>query len=153
LATVAQRVVERLLREAPPDQAKKLLTDAYLSSDLRMQREMATRIFQGVRAMQESATYLAILDEGREKATRESILLVGDERLGPPEESVKAQLNLVTDLDRLKRMVRCAAKATNWQEILDTPLTVVLRRGLVRHSDRHSRTCAPAAHQQVLGRG
>jgi hypothetical protein len=71
--------------------------------------------------MQESDTYLMILDEGREKATRENILLFGEERFGPADESIKAQLGLVTDLDRLKRMVRRAAKAANWQEILDTP--------------------------------
>jgi hypothetical protein len=71
--------------------------------------------------MHESDTYLAILDEGREKATRESILLFGEERFGPPDESIKAQLNLVTDLDRLKCMVRGAARAASWQEILDTP--------------------------------
>jgi hypothetical protein len=35
--------------------------------------------------MQESDTYLAILDEGQEKATRESILLLGEGRFGPPE--------------------------------------------------------------------
>ncbi|HTU93680.1 MAG TPA: hypothetical protein VMF69_26610 [Gemmataceae bacterium] len=71
--------------------------------------------------MQESDTYLMILDEGREKARREDILLVGKVRLGSPEEAVKAQLNLVTDLDRLRRLVERAAIATNWQEILDTP--------------------------------
>jgi hypothetical protein len=32
--------------------------------------------------MHESGTYLAILDEGQEKATREDILLVGEERFG-----------------------------------------------------------------------
>ena len=71
--------------------------------------------------MHESDTYLAILEEGEEKATRESILLFGEERLGAPGESIKAQLSNVTDLVRLKRMVRRAAKAARWQEILDTP--------------------------------
>ena len=71
--------------------------------------------------MHESDTYLAILDEGQEKATREDILLVGEEKFGPPDVSVKAQLNLVTDLGRLKRMVRRAVKAASWQEILNTP--------------------------------
>jgi hypothetical protein len=71
--------------------------------------------------MQESDTYLMILDEGREKGAREDILLFGEERFGPPDEAVKAQLATITDLDRLKRMVRRAAKAASWQEILDTP--------------------------------
>ena len=62
-----------------------------------------------------------MLDEGKEKATREAILLVGEERLGPPEEPVKALLDTITDLGRLERMVRRAVKATSWQEILETP--------------------------------
>jgi hypothetical protein len=121
LASVARQVVERLTREAPPDRAIKLLTDAFLLTGLRVRRDVAARIFRGVRAMQESDTYLMILDEGREKASREALLVFGEERFGPADESVKAQLSTVTDLERLKRMIRRAAKATSWQEILDTP--------------------------------
>jgi hypothetical protein len=121
LTAVAQRVVERLIQEALPDRAKKLLTDAFLLTGLRVRRDVAARIFRGVRAMQESDTYLAILDEGQEKATREGILVVGEERFGPPEEAVRIHLANVTDLGRLKQMLRRAAKAANWQEILDTP--------------------------------
>jgi len=71
--------------------------------------------------MHESDTYLMILDEGEEKGLRSAILAFGEERLGLPDESLVAQFNLVADLDRLKRMVRRAAKATKWQEIFDTP--------------------------------
>lgn len=55
------------------------------------------------------------------KATRKAILVVGEERFRPAEESVKARLNAVTELDRLERMHRRAIKAASWQEILDTP--------------------------------
>jgi hypothetical protein len=121
LTAIAQRVVERLTKEAPPDRAKKLLTDAFLLTGLRVRRDVAARIFGGVRAMQESDTYLAILDEGQEKFAREAILLFGEERFGTHEEWVKVQLNNVMDLEHLRRMVRRAAKAASWQEILDTP--------------------------------
>jgi hypothetical protein len=121
LTAVAQRVVERIIKEAPPERARKLLTDAYLLTGLRLRRDAAARIFRGVRAMHESDTYLAILDEGQEKATREDILLFGEGKFGPPEESIKAKLSTVTDLARLKRMVSRAVTATNWKEILDTP--------------------------------
>jgi hypothetical protein len=121
LAAVAQQLAERLVLEAPPDRAKKLLTDAYLLAGLRVRRDVAARIFRGVRVMHESDTYLAILDEGQEKARRKDILIVGEERIGPAEETIKAQLNAITDLDHLERMVRRAAKAATWQEILDTP--------------------------------
>jgi len=121
LTAVAQRIVERLIKEAPSDRAKKLLTDALLLTGLRVRRDAAVTIFRGVRVMQESDTYLMILDEGKEKQVKEDILLVGEERFGPAEEAVRVQLANVLDLDRLKRMVRRAVKASNWQEILDTP--------------------------------
>jgi hypothetical protein len=121
LSAVAQRVVERLTNEAPPERAKKLLTDALLLTGLRVRRDVAVRIFRGVRMMQESDTYLMILDEGQEKFAREAILVVGEERLGPFDEAVRSQLASVTDLDRLKRMHRRAVKAASWQEILETP--------------------------------
>jgi hypothetical protein len=121
LAAVAQRVVDRLTNEAPPDRARKLLTDAFLLTGLRVRRDVAARIFRGVRVMHESDTYLAILDEGREDFAKEAILTFGEVRFGPPDEAVKTQLSGIGDLARLKRMVRRAAEATNWQELLDTP--------------------------------
>ncbi len=62
-----------------------------------------------------------LFDEGQEHATRESVLAVGEERLGMPDESIQEQLSNITDVDRLMRMVRRAVKAASWQEILDTP--------------------------------
>jgi hypothetical protein len=71
--------------------------------------------------MHESDTYLMILDEGQEKATREIILFLGEDRFGPPDEAVRARLNNITDLDRLKRIARQTQKAASWQDVLDTP--------------------------------
>jgi uncharacterized protein (DUF433 family) len=66
LTVVAQRLAERIIQEAPPERGRKLLTDAYLLTGLRLRRDAAARFFRGVRAMQESDTYLAILHEGQE---------------------------------------------------------------------------------------
>jgi hypothetical protein len=99
----------------------KLLTEALLLTGLRVRRDVATRIFQGVRAMHESDTYLMILDEGKEKQAKQDILIFGEEKFGPADDSVKAQLEGIRDLARLDRMVRRAVKAASWQEILDTP--------------------------------
>jgi hypothetical protein len=121
LASVARQVVERLTREAPPDRAIKLLTDAFLLTGLRVRRDVAARIFRGVRAMQESDTYLAILEEGQEKHARKAILLFGEKKLGPPNESIKTRLDSITDLERLDRMMLQSPTAASWQEILDTP--------------------------------
>jgi hypothetical protein len=101
-------------------QAATLLRRHRLLTGLRVWCDVAARIFRGVRAMHESDTYLAILDEGQEKCARKYILIVGEERIGPPDESVKAQVEGVTDLERLDRMFRRAVKAASWQEILET---------------------------------
>lgn len=117
----ARRLAKRLTKEAPSDRVKRLLTYALLLTDLRVRRDVGARIFRGVPAMEESDTYLMIIDQGQEKFARRAILSLGEDRLGPPEEAVKAQLKNINDLDRLERMVRRAAKAASWQEILDTP--------------------------------
>ena len=51
LAAVAGQVVERLMNEAPPDRVKKLLTDAYLLTGLRVRRDMAAKFFEEFEAM------------------------------------------------------------------------------------------------------
>jgi hypothetical protein len=121
LAAVAQRVAERLTQEVPAERAKRLLTDTFLLTGMRVRRNVATEIFRGIRVMQESDTYLAILDEGEEKGCRVAILIYGEELLGPPAEAVRAQLNAIADLPRLRRMIRQTAKAATWKEIIETP--------------------------------
>ena len=54
--------------------------------------------------MQESDTYLMILEEGEVMGARQVILVVIEERFGSPDEAVPAQLANITDLERLKRI-------------------------------------------------
>jgi 16S rRNA U1498 N3-methylase RsmE len=71
--------------------------------------------------MEESDTYLMTLDEGQAKHAKKAVLIVGEERFGPPDESVRTRLEGFTDLERLDRMILQAVTAASWQEILDTP--------------------------------
>jgi hypothetical protein len=80
---------------------------------------VAIKVFKEVRMLEESDTYLMILEQGEERGRRGDILLFGEERFGAADESVRDRLANVTDLERLKRMVRKAATAANWQD--DTP--------------------------------
>jgi hypothetical protein len=100
-----------VLKEAPPERATKLLTDAFRLTGLRVRRDVAARIFRGVRAMYDSDTFLAILDEGQEKHAKKAILLVGEKRLGPADESVKTRLEGIMDLEHLDRMLLQAVTA------------------------------------------
>jgi hypothetical protein len=124
LKQVAERLIERLNREAPPERARKLLTAAFVLTGLRVRRQVARNIFRGARAMQESDTYLAIVDEGREAELKGCILLLAEPRFGPPGEATTAQLNAITeDVPRLRRLFRRLADGTvtSWQDLLDTP--------------------------------
>jgi hypothetical protein len=121
LTAIARQVAERVLQEAPPERAKKLLTDALLLTGLRVRRDVAVKIFRGVRLMEESDTYLMILDQGKEKQAKEDVLHVGEKRLGPADSSAKMQLEGITDLGRLNRMLLQAVTAATWEEILDSP--------------------------------
>jgi len=71
--------------------------------------------------LEESDTYLMILEKGEQRAAGRDILLVGEERLGTADEPVRGQFASITDAERLVRMLRRAATAATWQEILDTP--------------------------------
>ncbi len=121
LSQVVRQLAERLQRKAPADRAKGLLTDALLLTGLRVRRDMAARIFGGVRAMEESDTYLMIVDEGQVKYAKKAVLVAGEKRLGAPDASAKARLEAITDLERLDRMFHRAFDAAGWDEILDTP--------------------------------
>jgi len=121
LANVAQRLIERIDREAPPDQGRKLLTAAFLLTGLRVRRDVARQLFRGVRKMRDSDTYMAIIDEGKEEQAKEDILFMAGERFGAPDEAISARLASITDLDHLKRIFRRCHKATSWQDLLETP--------------------------------
>jgi len=124
LATVIQRLVERVWSEATPEKAKLLLTASYILTGLRVHRDVALNLFRGVRAMRESDTYLAILDEGRDEGRLEEakkwLLELGREQLGPPDESVTAAITALMDLERLGRMRSRLLKVGSWQELLAT---------------------------------
>jgi len=125
LAAVVQRLVDRLKHEAQPEQSIKLLTTALLLAGLRVSRDVALKVFRGVPMLEESDTYLMILEQGEERgeerATRRHIQLVGEERLGAADEKIREQLAKIADPERLERMLRRALTAANWQEILSTP--------------------------------
>jgi hypothetical protein len=121
LAFVAHSMAERLEKEAPLDKAKKLLTDAYLLTGLRVRRTVGAQIFRGVRVMEESDTYLAIVDEGREKQVKKDIINLGKLKLGALSQANESTLLAITDLERLERLLMRLFDAVSWQDLLDTP--------------------------------
>ncbi len=122
MAGVVQQVIERLLEKAPKDQVRRLLTAAYVLTGLRVPRQVARDLFQGVRAMRESDTYMEILDEGRDEGRVEEakklLLHWGKKSLGVPGKADKAVLAAITDVQRLERLHYHLGDVKTWQELL-----------------------------------
>jgi hypothetical protein len=121
LRAVAQRLITRLENEASPEQTRRLLTAAFVLVGMRVHRDLARVIFQGVRTMRESDTYMAIIDEGRELEVKKLLVRLGQKRFGAPDSSITARLEGVTDLNRLERMSDRLFDASGWADLLNTP--------------------------------
>jgi hypothetical protein len=63
--------------------------------------------------MREFTTYQAILEEGGVNELRKVLLLLGDQRFGPPNENVRATIEETTDLRRLEQWTTRLLKAAN----------------------------------------
>ena len=75
--------------------------------------------------MKESTTYQAILEEGRAEGRaegeRRGLLLLGSQRLGPPDATTRSALNAIDSVERLERMLERLLKVESWEELLATP--------------------------------
>jgi hypothetical protein len=79
-----------------------------------------------VRAMRESDTFLAILDEGREIQARRLIRRLARRTLAESDEPTVRRLEGITDIERLERIIQRAGEAPTWQDLLDTPLRMAV---------------------------
>jgi hypothetical protein len=118
---VVEQVVERLQRDGAPEVVQRLLTATYILAGLRLPRDRAVAIFQGVRAMRESDTYQAILDEGEVRGVLRTVLRQGRKKLGEPDEPTLRAFRDINDLERLERLSDRLLEVGSWEELLQTP--------------------------------
>ena len=111
LPELVRRMAERINAEPAP-RAGKLWTATYWLMGLRYEQVFAWQLLEGVQNMRESTTYQATLREGREEGLNEGrvgeaqrlLLRLGGIRFGPPDETTRAAVEAIRDLDRLERM-------------------------------------------------
>jgi predicted transposase YdaD len=122
LPGVIRGMEERVEREAVPGEAATLWTSTYILMGLRYPAGFAAQLLHGVRAMKESTTYQAILDEGRGEGrveeARRLLLLLGSERFGPPDARVQAALDAMDAVEPLERLSQHLLKVESWEELL-----------------------------------
>ncbi|HJT75725.1 MAG TPA: hypothetical protein VJ739_00840, partial [Gemmataceae bacterium] len=126
---VVGRVIERLDRAGDVALVRRLFTATFVLSGLRLDRRQVRTLFEGVRAMRESDTYQAILDEGRDEGRNEgrvqgvqrTLLHQGRKKFGAPDEATRRALLEIMDLERLDRLSERLLEVSTWQELLQTP--------------------------------
>ncbi|HZY90436.1 MAG TPA: hypothetical protein VFE78_36780 [Gemmataceae bacterium] len=133
LPQVIAQLVKRIEAEAPAEQAPVLLTASLVLSGLRVSRERAVELFQGVQKMRDSTTYQMILDEGRAEGltmgeakgraeeARKLLLRLGRKHLGEPGATVEAAVQALTNLERLELLAERLTEVKSWQDLLQTP--------------------------------
>ena len=122
LPEVIRRMEERIEQEAPPEEVGPLWTATYVLMGLRHSAALTAQLLQGVRAMKESVTYQAILEEGREEGrveeARAILLRQGQRRFGPPSAAARAALASIPAIERLEALSERLLDAESWEELL-----------------------------------
>jgi hypothetical protein len=72
----------------------------------------------GIRGIEESSVYQSIFAKGRAEGITETLISMGQNSLGTPDERVKAAIMGMKDLDRLHRLIARVAKVSSWDELL-----------------------------------
>jgi hypothetical protein len=133
LTEVVVEIDRRLNREAGPAEAAELWTAVYLLAGLRYTDAECGPLLQRVRTMRESATYQAILAEGRAEGeargvargrveeARRLVQLLGNRRFGDQDETAARELARLNELERIERMTARLLEATSWEDLLGTP--------------------------------
>jgi predicted transposase YdaD len=127
LPAVIAQMKRRLEAETDPRVAAELWTATKVLLGLRYQAAFVERLLQGIRAIKESTTYQAILEEGRQEGRQEErpaearrvLLRVGEDRFGTgPTAEQRAVIQAITDPDRLEELVIRAGHVASWAELL-----------------------------------
>ena len=116
------RQMEQQIDTKAPGEAGTLWTSAYILMGLRYPPEFAARLLKGVRAMKESRTYQAILEEGEAKGRvegeRNLLLRLGSKRFGQPDAPTLETIQAIASLEQLEQLGEKLLEAESWAELM-----------------------------------
>ena len=96
------------------------MTSTFVLSGLRLDQQVALKLFRRYHAVEDSTTYQYIIEQGALRGVRALLLEQGASKFGAPTEKVKASIQELEDLPRLKRMGLRVLTAKSWNDILKT---------------------------------
>ncbi len=137
LPEVVRQMELRIQAEATPAQAEFLWTTAYLLTGLRYPASFAGELLKGVRGMEDSSTYQAIIAKGEAKGeargrvegeargrvegasteARNLLLRLGRKRFGEPSEDTLQILQNMAELETLERLAERLLEVESWAEL------------------------------------
>jgi hypothetical protein len=79
---------------------------------------MAHVLVRSIRAVQESTTYQAILEEGAVREAQNMLLKQGTIRFGVPSRQIKFAIKEMESLRKLRRKLVIVLSASSWQDLL-----------------------------------
>ena len=132
------RKMEHRIEESAPAEAGTLWTSAYILMGLRYPREFAAQLLKGVRAMKESSTYQAILEEGEAKGEakgrvegeargeaigrvegeRRVLLRLGAKRFGEPDVITLEAIQAISTTEQLDLLSDRLLEVETWAELM-----------------------------------
>jgi predicted transposase YdaD len=126
LPALIRQMEQRIDREATRAEAAEIWVAAYLLMGLVYPQNFTKPLFQGIRAMKESSSYQAILEEGFAQGEikgemREATKLLkklGTRRFGAPDHSVLVAIEAITDLERIELLLERLLEVSSWEELL-----------------------------------
>jgi predicted transposase YdaD len=130
LPGIIKRIEKRLRAPRSRPMAPKIWAATYILMGLRYSAAVAGMLLRGVVSMKESTTYQAILQEGLEEGRKEgaltearrALLIMGEHRLGVPDQHTRSALERIQMIERLEELMGRAGEVASWQELFERPV-------------------------------
>jgi predicted transposase YdaD len=133
LPDVIRWMRKRFRAEVEPGEEAQLWTATYVLMGLRYDKMLAAELLRGVRDMEESVTYQAIVEKGKAEGIAKGmaqgmaqeaqriLLRIGTKELGTPDASTKAAIANILDRDHLEALIDRVSEVKDWQALLGKP--------------------------------
>lgn len=127
LPWVIKRMEERFAKLDDPSRAGELWTATSVLMGLRYDKVFTEQLLQGVRAMKESVTYQAIVEEGVKKGlekgemqeARKMLLRIASDTFNcPPNDEQMQELQSIANVDQLEDLAVRVRHVRGWSELL-----------------------------------
>jgi hypothetical protein len=113
-----REMAKRFQRRAGRADIDSLWTATYVLMGLQYEEGFASQLLQGVRSMEESVTYQAILKKGRVEEARRMLLAQGTKQFGKPSVRVRKTIEAIAEPMEFERLSMRLLDVKSWADLL-----------------------------------